>query len=86
MPPPIDLTGDEFGRLRVDRRAVNGPWGHARWWCWCAPDLGGCGKRVKAYAHHLKAGRTTSCGCYRAEVGRAKLAGARKPPPVKRKK
>ncbi len=73
-----DLTGDTFGRWRVLRRAPNRG-KSVMWHCVCDPELGGCGARKQCFGHQLKAGRTNSCGCLRAEIGREKLSRAMKP-------
>lgn len=77
----IDLTGDRFGRLVVieradnDRKIFRNPDGsvrritnYPRWKCKCD-----CGKIVTVYGHHLRAGLTKSCGCYRADSVRARF-------------
>ena len=66
MSPIKDLTGQVFGRLTVLYRAENyiSPTGkhHPRWHCRCE-----CGNEVDVNASSLRAGKTTSCGCYRRE-------------------
>jgi hypothetical protein len=63
--PRIDLTGQEFGRLRVERFACyppNKP-SAAQWWCTCE-----CGSRgLKVFGFNLKNGNTNSCGCLKVE-------------------
>ena len=57
----IDLTGKHFGRWTVIRYA-----GYRRgaiWECRCE-----CGKIKNIRSDHLRYGKSTSCGCYRAEV------------------
>ena len=69
-----DLTGQRFGRLVVIGRAPNHvtitlrPYlepiktQYAKWRCRCD-----CGNEIEALGLNLRAGRTTSCGCYRRE-------------------
>lgn len=61
--PTPDLTGRRFGRLKVLRRASNDSRGHAYWRCHC-----GCGAGVVVRGRDLRAGRTTSCGCWHREI------------------
>lgn len=76
-----DLTGQRFGRLVVLERAENhavitrdsnGCIKHTNnypmWKCKCD-----CGNTVITYGHHLVAGNTKSCGCYRNELASARL-------------
>lgn len=62
MPARIDLTEKQFGRLRVQGYAglFNGK---VFWACRCE-----CGKDACVAGHLLRSGKTTSCGCYRAEL------------------
>lgn len=53
-----DLRGRRFGRLLVIEKADKGLKGQARWSCLCD-----CGNTKVVYAHHLKAGRSKTCGC-----------------------
>lgn len=57
-----NLTGQQFGRWTIE-----GPADSARrtrrWHCLCA-----CGKRKIVHGQSLVAGRSTSCGCRRAEL------------------
>jgi hypothetical protein len=62
--PAEDMKGRPFGRLRcvallpsVDRNQGK------RWYCHCAPDLGGCGGMKVVRAKDLRSGNTKSCGC-----------------------
>lgn len=60
-----DLTGMEFGRLRVLHRAGSRDYsGHKRalWACRCS-----CGNEVNVITTNLTSGRTKSCGCYQRE-------------------
>lgn len=63
----IDLTGQRFGRLTVVERSPdyvqhNGRH-RARWKCVCD-----CGSELITNGDALRAGRTTSCGCFRKEL------------------
>jgi hypothetical protein len=66
MPALIDLNGQRFGRLLAGKQADSTPRGDARWHCVC-----NCGATTVVCGKYLKAGRTTSCGCYQAEVSTA---------------
>lgn len=63
----IDLTGKSFGRLTVISRAENSPSNQTRWLCRCE-----CGTELPVIASSLRDGLTTSCGCRRAELNRAR--------------
>lgn len=53
----IDLTGKQFGNLKVIKRAgIIGK--HPSWLCKCS-----CGSTVIVRGDHLRNGETTSCGC-----------------------
>lgn len=56
----IDLTGQQFGRLTVLKRAENQK--RAKWLCQCK-----CGGAAIASAYDLKRGHTQSCGCLQKE-------------------
>lgn len=57
----IDLVGQKFGRLTVERlHAVEK--GRAVWACRCL-----CGNEAIVKAGNLRRGSTSSCGCYRKE-------------------
>lgn len=60
----IDLTGKEFGRLKVLERAENNKWGQIQWLCRCNCD----GKEVIKTGSTLKSGHTKSCGCLNKEI------------------
>lgn len=66
-----DLTNQKFGRLLVVKKARSKkyPCGEtaAQWLCLCD-----CGKQKILLAKHMKASRSTSCGCYNAELARAR--------------
>ena len=64
MPRLVDLTGQRFGRLVVQRRGdcySNGR--GTRWVCLCD-----CGVSKQIFGEHIKRGLSTSCGCYLKEV------------------
>src|SRR3990167_9560710 len=71
----IDVTGQKFGRLAVKRKADNIilPSGVVKtvWECvWeCVCD---CGVITLVPSHHLRSGRTKSCGCFRREFLRSR--------------
>lgn len=68
MNPPIDLTGQKFGRLLILARANNSPGipsrpcGQVQWRCRC--DCGSV-TTVKGNDLKRKVGKTKSCGCLR---------------------
>lgn len=65
MPAFIDITGDTYGDLVVlERVGTKGP----MWLCRCS-----CGNTVEVEKDNLRLGRTTSCGCHRAEANRKRL-------------
>lgn len=57
----IDLTGQRFGRLVVVKRDKNKN-RHAMWLCKCD-----CGQFAVVAGSHLRAGKSSSCGCNRSE-------------------
>ena len=58
----IDLTGQRFGRLVVERLCDKGGANRpATWQCVCD-----CGKKTVVRSCHLRSGRTVSCGCQHA--------------------
>lgn len=58
----IDLTGQQFGKLTVIKRAQeNDNSGHLMWECQCE-----CGKTVVVRSNSLRYGKTKSCGCLRS--------------------
>lgn len=60
----IDLTGQRFGKLVVERRAPNNtPSGRPQWICQCD-----CGKTTIVSGHNLREGKTKSCGCAKKGV------------------
>lgn len=62
-----DLTGKEFGELKVLKRVENTPGGETRYLCSCS-----CGSLIKVMASRLKAGQK-SCGCVKSK-GEYKIA------------
>ena len=64
MPKLIDLTGQKFGRWTVLERAFNGK-REVYWLCQCD-----CGTIKQVKAASLRSGRSTSCGCYHAEMSK----------------
>lgn len=64
----MTLTGQRFGALVVRRRAENNRHNQTMWQCDCD-----CGRRTVTLASALRAGRTTSCGCYRRAVHSARM-------------
>jgi hypothetical protein len=58
------LDGLRFGRLLVIAREGT-KHGHAAWLCRCD-----CGNDSVVLGNHLRAGLTTSCGCFKIEISR----------------
>lgn len=71
MPIKIDETGKIYGNLTVIEKVNNPKKNGALWKCQCI-----CGKETIVYGHHLRNGKTTSCGCTRAN-NRIDLTGKR---------
>lgn len=66
MPNFLDLTGEKYGRLTVEKRAPNiGRF--TAWYCSCE-----CGNQTTVLAGHLRMGRIISCGCYKQENAKRK--------------
>ena len=59
----IDLTGQKFGRLTVITQGGKNQHGKIVWYCMCD-----CGQSGRVVGQSLRAGKTMSCGCLRAEV------------------
>lgn len=60
----IDLTGQDFGYWHVIERGPNSKGGRAQWLCHCTL----CNNTIKLVdGSHLRAGRSTSCGCTKME-------------------
>lgn len=68
-PKPQDLTGQTFGRLRVDGLDSATPH-RRRWLCRCS-----CGSTCTAYGSELKTGKKWSCGCATREARSKDLVG-----------
>ena len=60
----IDLTGQKFGRLLVEKRGQS-PTGRreAYWDCICD-----CGEKSTVSGYHLRKGKIQSCGCLQKEI------------------
>ena len=69
MSKRIDLTGRVFGRWTVLRYDCTKN-GEAYWLCKCA-----CLAVRSVNGYHLRSGRSTSCGCYSAELTRKNPRG-----------
>lgn len=63
----IDLTGQQFGRWHVIKRARDYG-GHVYWWCECA-----CGTVRSVQSQDLRSGGTQSCGCLQRELAAARM-------------
>lgn len=61
----IDLTGQRFGFLTVNRRGPSGKRKETRWWCRCS-----CGNEVLVTSVNLRKGNTRSCGCKTVDLFR----------------
>lgn len=70
--PPIDISGQRFGRLLVRSRAVGSSTKNARWFCLCD-----CGNLIEARSQHLRDGAIRSCGCLAAEDASKRLSAYR---------
>ena len=57
-----NLTGLQFGRLKVIKRGPNNK-DKTRWICECE-----CGHTTLSYTHSLLSGKTKSCGCLSHEI------------------
>lgn len=65
--PHADIAGQRFGRLLAVKIAGRTAQKAMLWRCRCD-----CGNETVAHLQHLRKGATTSCGCYRADVRRAR--------------
>ena len=65
----IDLTGQDFGYWHVLYRAQNDKGGKARWHCRCTA----CGTEKDVQGTHLRAGKSTNCGCIRMKKMQAAI-------------
>lgn len=77
----IDLTGKVYGRWVVLSKDSPDGHGRPRWKCCCT-----CGTIKVVMGHHLRNGKSTSCGCFRREYatgqvihGYARRGAARHP-------
>ena len=70
----IDMAGLRYGRLVAIECAHRDASGHVHWRFRCD-----CGEETVAHGGNVRAGRTTSCGCYHRETSAARLTvhGAR---------
>lgn len=70
----IDMAGIRYGRLVGIESAHRDASGHMHWRFRCD-----CGAETVAHGGNVRAGRTTSCGCYHRETSAARLTvhGAR---------
>ena len=59
----VDLTGKQFGRLKVIHKNETKRYGRTAWVCKCQ-----CGNTIIATTDNLNRGNTTSCGCKRIET------------------
>lgn len=64
----VDLTGQQFGRLSVIYHVFSTLEGEKYYLCKCE-----CGNEKFILGSSLRAGRTTSCGCYNKEILRSKF-------------
>lgn len=64
--PPIDITGQRFGQLKVLKLAGS-KHRQAAWLCVCS-----CGNTSTVQGSDLRGGRTKSCGCARGRGKRPK--------------
>jgi hypothetical protein len=67
--PLIDLSGQRFGRLTVEKRAEHDKWDAPVWSCRCS-----CGRRCEVSRSNLCSGGTKSCGCFQSERMKHKTA------------
>lgn len=58
----IDLTGNKYARLSVEKYSHTDRRGQAFWLCKCE-----CGKEVIVRGTYLRNGHTQSCGCFNIE-------------------
>ena len=81
----IDLCGQRFGRLVVQKRVESDKKEKAKWLCVCD-----CGNEKETYSSYLKTGDTKSCGCLEKEAKKTNtfkhgLTANRKQHPLYRK-
>jgi len=58
-----DITGQQFNRWTVIRKAKSGKGWQTKWLCVCI-----CGNQKVIYGNHLQRGNSKSCGCLREEL------------------
>lgn len=58
-----DLTGQQFSRWTVLKRAENDALGRARWHCVCQ-----CGNTAIVHGQDLRQGKSRSCGCLQRDI------------------
>lgn len=58
----VDLTGHQYGRLKVIKKEGKDKWGGTLWLCKCE-----CGNEKIISSGHLKSGASQSCGCLRID-------------------
>lgn len=71
MPAPQNLRGQRFGRLtaiQADHYVLSSGRRVVAWHCVCS-----CGNKTLIHAVHLVAGRSKSCGCLNAELGKQRM-------------
>ncbi|MCI0456921.1 MAG: hypothetical protein L0Z62_08080 [Gemmataceae bacterium] len=68
MPKPLDLTGQQFGRLTVIRPTERRENRKVVWQCTCA-----CGNTAYKRSDVLRRGQARSCGCLSREVSRERM-------------
>lgn len=69
-----NIEGQQFGNLRVLRRAANNQCHQACWECLCA-----CGQIIVTVGSRLRLGKSKSCGCSRLVWSREGQRGASNP-------
>ena len=63
MRKPLDLAGQQFGKLVAIRSEGSNNQGNAMWLCQCE-----CGNTVVVNSQNLKNNHTKSCGCSKSEA------------------
>lgn len=69
MSKPVDLTGQRFGRLTALEPTGRRSGSCIVWRCRCD-----CGNDAHASVENLRKGHVTSCGCWKKEVIRTRVA------------
>ena len=67
--PIKDETGNIYGRLTVIKKDGKCKGGHITWFCECE-----CGNIISVRGCDLRKGHTKSCGCYRSEKTKKRVA------------